>query len=301
MTAPHFAIETSGLGKRFAQRWALEDCSVSVPVGRLSALVGPNGAGKTTLLRLLVGLRAPSAGRAEVTGRAPAQRSEFLADVGFLAQDAPLYRRLSADEHLRALAGMNVRWEPDVARARLGTLSIPLDLPVAKLSGGQRAQVALALTLAKRPRVLLLDEPVAALDPLARREFLASLAEVVADGDLTVLLSSHLVHDLERICDHLILLARGHTQLCGDMDEILATHRLVTGHRCTDAELRRRFEVVRATHTERQTTAVVRTVGPRHDPDWQIQEIGLEEIVLAYMGAETELSAGPMSLVGRAS
>ena len=163
------AVKTTGLGKRFGPRWALEDCSIEVPQGRVSALVGPNGAGKTTLLRLLVGLRSPSAGEAFVFDKPPRQSKDFLASVGYLAQQAPLYMQLTAAEHLRLGGHLNSRWDSDGATNRLAALHIPLDQPVAKLSGGQRSQVALSLALAKRPQLLLLDEPVAALDPLARR------------------------------------------------------------------------------------------------------------------------------------
>ena len=162
-----FAIRTSGLGKRYGSNWALQDCSVSVPPGHVTALVGPNGAGKTTLLKLLVGLCAPSAGEAEVLGRAPEQTEEFLASIGYLAQDVPLYKRLSADDHLKIGMHLNLDWDSDSARERLAALKIPMDRPVATLSGGQRAQVGLSLVLAKRPRLLLLDEPMAALDPFA--------------------------------------------------------------------------------------------------------------------------------------
>ncbi len=176
------AIQTTGLGKRYGSRWALQDCSVSVPRGHVSALVGPNGAGKTTLLKILAGLSAPSTGEAAVLGRVPRQTGEFLDSIGYLAQDVPLYKRLSADDHLGLGAHLNRRWDAAGARARLAALRIPADRPVATLSGGQRAQVGLSLALAKRPQLLLLDEPVAALDPLARREFLASLTEAVALG-----------------------------------------------------------------------------------------------------------------------
>ena len=221
----NMAIETKGLGKRFGSTWALQDCTVRVPQGRVSALVGPNGAGKTTLLRLLVGLRAPSAGQALVLGRPPEQSEEFLASVGYLAQEAPLYKRLTAAEHLDLGAHLNRRWEKEVATDRLRALRVPLDRPIGTLSGGQRSQVALGLALAKRPEVLLLDEPVAALDPLARRAFLSSLAEAVAGGELTVVLSSHLLHDLERVCDHVILLAASRAQLCDDIDVVLESHK----------------------------------------------------------------------------
>jgi ABC-2 type transport system ATP-binding protein len=292
------AIETTGLGKRFGPTWALQDCTVHVPQGRVSALVGPNGAGKTTLVRLLVGLRAPSAGQALVLGRQPGQSQGFLASVGYLAQEAPLYKRLTANEHLDLGAHLNLRWDKVVATDRLRALRVPLDRPVGTLSGGQRSQVALGLALAKRPQVLLLDEPVAALDPLARQAFLSSLAEAVAGGGLTVVLSSHLLHDLERVCDHVILLAASRTQLCGDIDVVLESHKCLVGPRCYTADAGGAFDVVKAVHTERQSRLLVHTKAPVTDPAWDVSDVGLEEVVLAYMGDDGSVTAGSLSLVG---
>jgi ABC-2 type transport system ATP-binding protein len=224
------AIETHELSKRYRRISALTDCTVTVPEGRVSALIGPNGAGKTTLLRLLAGLANPTGGTAHVLGGTPRQDPAFLAEIGFLAQEVPLYRRFTADDHIRVGASLNPRWDESVVRTRLEQLRIPLDQRVGTMSGGQRAQVALALTLAKRPRLLLLDEPVAALDPLARRNFFSTLTSAVteAEGGLTVMLSSHLVTDLERVCDHIILLAGSRVQLCGDIGPLLAKHKNVT-------------------------------------------------------------------------
>lgn len=295
------AIETTGLGKRYGTTWALQDCSVQVPQGRVSALVGPNGAGKTTLLRLLVGLSRPTSGRAEVLGLRPGPSVEFLARIGYLAQEVPLYKRLSADDHLTLGAHLNRNWDASGARDRLAALRVPTDRPIATLSGGQRAQVGLGLALAKRPQVLLLDEPVAALDPLARREFLASLSEAVADGDLSVILSSHLLHDLERVCDHVILLASARTQICEDIDSVLASHRMLLGPRRTVSQTERGFEVIKATHTANQTRLLVRLDGPVLDPAWEVSEVSLEEVVLAYMGMDEPVSAGPLTSVRRAS
>jgi ABC-2 type transport system ATP-binding protein len=286
------AIETIGLGKRYGTTWALRDCSVQVPRGRVSALVGPNGAGKTTLLRLLVGLSSPTCGRAEILGLAPGPSDQFLARIGYLAQEVPLYKRLSADDHLVIGAHLNVNWDASGARERLAALRVPTDRPIATLSGGQRAQVALGLALAKRPAVLLLDEPVAALDPLARREFLVSLSEAVAESDLSVILSSHMLHDLERVCDHVILLASSRTQICDDIDNVLASHRMLLGDRRTVSESERRFNVIKATHTAKQTRLLVHLDGPILDPGWEVSEVSLEEIVLAYMGMDEPVSAG---------
>ena len=228
---PPPVIETRGLSKRYRKVTALSEATISVPEGRISALIGPNGAGKSTLLRLLAGLAKPSSGSVAVLGGVPRQDPAFLADLGFLAQEIPLYRRFTATDHIRIGAHLNPRWDAASVRDRLRSLNIPLDQAVGTLSGGQRAQVALALTLAKRPRLLLLDEPVAALDPLARRNFLASLAEAVIDGGLTVVMSSHLLVDLERVCDHLILMAMARVQLCGDIDTLLAEHQVLVGPR----------------------------------------------------------------------
>ncbi|HUC15963.1 MAG TPA: ABC transporter ATP-binding protein [Acidimicrobiales bacterium] len=300
MSGPAFtppAIETSGLGKRYGPLWALQECSLVIPQGHITALVGPNGAGKTTLLRVLAGLSTPTAGTASVLGRSPEQSEEFLSSIGYLAQDIPLYRRLTAEQHLEVGAGLNRIWDAAGARQRLAVLGIPTGRPVSTLSGGQRAQVALGLALAKRPRVLLLDEPVAALDPLARRMFLTSLTEAVAEGDLSVVLSSHLLHDLERVCDHLVLLAASRAQICDDIDHILATHRVLIGPRRKLSDIEPRLSVVKATHTANQTRLLVQTNGPVLDPSWQVDEVGLEDIVLAYMGQEEpEGTAHPASL-----
>ena len=292
------AIETAGLSKRYRSTWGLRDCSIDVPEGRISALVGPNGAGKTTLLRLLVGLRRPTSGQVRVLGRTPAQERDFLASVGFLAQDIPLYRQLSAAEHLRIGARLNREWDADAAEQRLKALRVPSDRPVHTLSGGQRAQVALSLALAKRPRILLLDEPLAALDPLARREFLTSLADVTVEGDVTVVLSSHLVHDLERVCDHLILLTASRVRLCADIDDVLGGHRMLVGPRRSTVELERRFSVVRVTQTERQSRVLARIDGPVLDPAWEVSEVSLEDIILAYMSEDQALTAGPLTIAG---
>jgi ABC-2 type transport system ATP-binding protein len=251
------AIETHELSKRYRRVSALTECTVTVPQGRVCALVGPNGAGKTTLLRMLAGLASPTSGTAAVLGGEPRQDPAFLSEIGFLAQEIPLYRRLSAEDHIRIGARLNQRWDASLAHTRLAELRIPLEQRVGTLSGGQRAQVALALTLAKQPRLLLLDEPFAALDPLARRSFLATLTSAVADaaGRLTLVLSSHLVADLERVCDHIILLAGSRVQLCGDIDTLLAQHKDTT----------------------------------------------LEELVLAYMGADEAPAGEPLTTVGEDS
>jgi ABC-2 type transport system ATP-binding protein len=292
------AIETHGLTKRYRRVTALSDCFITVPEGRISALVGPNGAGKTTLLRLLSGLASPTSGDAAILGGAPRQDPAFLAQIGFLAQEIPLYWRMSAEAHIGIGAHMNPRWDGQSVRDRLAGLNIPLDAAVGTLSGGQRAQVALALTLAKRPRVLLLDEPVAALDPLARRHFLGTLADAVAAGGLTVVLSSHLVADIERVCDHLILLASSRVQLCGDIADLLNEHRVLVGPRKDTTAIERDHTVVQTERTTRQTTMLVRLNGPVADPGWAAENVGLEDMVLGYMGADAAPASAELTVAG---
>jgi len=292
------AIATRGLAKRYRKVTALTDCAITVPEGRISALIGPNGAGKTTLLRVLAGLARPSGGDVSVLGGTPCQDPAFLAGIGFVAQEIPLYRRLSAADHIAIGAHLNPRWDADSVRQRLTSLNIPPNQKVGTLSGGQRAQVALSLALAKRPRLLLLDEPVAALDPLARRQFLAHLAEAVAVGGLTVVLSSHLVVDLERVCDHLILLAASRVQLCGDIDALLAEHQVLVGPRKDTTAIEKAHTLVQATHTARQTTLLIRRNGPVIDPAFETADVGLEELVLGYMGQDAPPAFAHLTTVG---
>jgi ABC-2 type transport system ATP-binding protein len=247
---------------------------------------------------MLAGLSSPSAGAARVLGRRPQQTTEFLESVGYLAQEAPLYERLSADDHIALGQHVNRRWDGALVHRRLAALHIPCDQPVRTLSGGQRAQAALAMALAKRPRVLLLDEPMAALDPLARREFLASLTGAVAEGGLTVMVSSHLVHDLERICDHLILLSASRTQVCDGIDELLQSHKVLTGARCRVESVEPGMAVIRAVQTERQSQLLVRLDGSVLNPGWEVSDVGLEDIVLAYMGENRSTNATALSVVG---
>jgi ABC-2 type transport system ATP-binding protein len=285
------AIQTNGLGKRYRTFWALKDCNINIPMGSVSALVGPNGAGKTTLLKLLVNLSNPSAGSAEVLDQTPSQNADYLAQIGYLAQEIPLYSRLSAKDHIAMGQHLNGSWDSELATNRLRELAIPSDRPVGKLSGGQRAQVALALALAKKPRLLLLDEPVAALDPLARVDFLKSLAQAVADaeGELTVVMSSHLLADLERVCDHLIILASGKTQLCDAIDHALKTHKLLVGSHKENTESDK-YTIIQQSHTARETTLLVRLNDEKFkDPHWHMHDVDIEEIVLAYMGQNRNL------------
>jgi ABC-2 type transport system ATP-binding protein len=287
-------IAARGLGKQYRRRWALRDCTLEIPGGQVTGLVGPNGAGKTTLLNLIVGLLSPTTGTIEVCGGRPASDSDQLAKVGFVAQDTPTYAGLSVAEHLRFGAHLNPRWDDATAKRRIERLRLDPNQKAGRLSGGQRAQLALTLGLAKRPELLVLDEPVASLDPLARREFLQVLMEAVAEEEITVLLSSHVVSDLERVCDHVVVLVDSQVRVAGDVEELLATHHRLSGPRRDPDILPADQQVVWASHTDRQSTYVVRTKSPILDPAWATSGLGLEDLVLAYMeGTGSTAPAGP--------
>ncbi len=276
-------IEADGLGKRYRRKWALTDCTLSIPAGHVVGLVGPNGAGKTTLLMLAVGLLAPDAGTIEVLGGVPGAGQAQLSRVGFLAQDSPVYAGLSVADHLELGARLNRGWDAALARGRVERLDLDLRQKAGTLSGGQRAQLALTLAIAKRPELLVLDEPVASLDPLARREFLQDLMEAVAEQELSVVLSSHLVADLERVCDYLIVLVGSRVRVAGPVDDLLASHHRLSGPCRDPATLPDALDVISASHTDVQTTLLVRASGPVLDPAWTVSQVGLEDLVLAYM------------------
>jgi ABC-2 type transport system ATP-binding protein len=285
------ALETTGLTKRYGKTVALQDCTFALPTGRVAALVGPNGAGKTTLLHLCAGLLEPTAGDVRVFGRSPrAHTAEMLPRLSFVAQDHPLYKDFTGADLLTMGRRLNPRWDDALARTRLGKLDIPLNRKVRTLSGGQQAQVALVLALAKRPDLLLLDEPLASLDPLARRDFLRTLMDAQLEKGMTLLLSSHIIGDLERVCDYLIILAASHVQLAGDIQEITQTHWRLTGQRQEVEAAARGQTIVEASHTARQTTLLVRTQGPLGEPragaSWAVEQASLEDIVLAYLAQQ---------------
>jgi ABC-2 type transport system ATP-binding protein len=219
-------IETDCLGKSYGGTWALRECTLAVPAGHVAALVGPNGAGKTTVLNLAVGLAVPSAGSVTVLGGRPAGSMAALNGIAFVAQDMPLYKNLSAADMLHLTRNLNRRFDQGYAAARLGELGIPLKRKAGRLSGGQQAQLALTLALARRPRLLVLDEPLANLDPLARHDFMATVVTAAAADGVSVLLSSHVLAELERVATYLILLSRGRVQLAGEVGGLLASHRL---------------------------------------------------------------------------
>jgi len=276
------AVVADGLTKRYGRTVALDRCSFAIPAHTIVALVGPNGAGKSTLLHCATGLVQPTEGTITVLGGPAGDRT--LPRVGFVAQDAPLYRDFTADELLTMGNKLNHEFDLSFARARLVDVGIPLDRRVDQLSGGQHAQVALSLALAKRPRLLLLDEPLASLDPLARREFLSALMDAVAEEPMTVVLSSHLIADLERVCDHFMVLRSGQVKTLGPTDELLATHKMLIGPpQGRPPKLAGVEQIVSASRAERQIQLLVRTSGAILDPAWDQYDVSLEDVVLAYL------------------
>jgi ABC-2 type transport system ATP-binding protein len=263
------ALVAAGLGKRYRRGWALKDCTFTLPAGRIAALVGPNGAGKSTLMSLALGLLRQTEGSVEVLGR-----------TGFLAQGKPLYQGFTVEEMLRAGQELNRDWDDDYARRMVDEARVPLKAKIRTLSGGQRTRVALAVTLGRRPEVLLLDEPLADLDPLARQEVMQALLAEVAETGTTVVLSSHVIADLDGICDHLLLLSDGRVRLAGDVEDLLAEHRLLIGPRTLEVPPE---AVVERRDTERQSTVLVR--GLADLPDVEVHDPTLEELTLGYFRA----------------
>jgi ABC-2 type transport system ATP-binding protein len=292
-------IEAARLSRRYRATWALRDCTLAIPAGRVAALAGPNGAGKTTLMHMAVGLIAPTEGRVTVLGGRPAGSREALERVAFVAQDVPLYRHLPVGDMMRLARVLNAgRWDQSRAERRLAAMDIPLRRKVGKLSGGQQAQVALTIALARRPELLVLDEPLAPLDPLARHEFLAAVMETAAEDGTSVLFSSHVVTELERVADYLVVLARGRVQVAGDVEHLVRSHQLLTGPAADVAAVGGRFDVVHAQQGLAQAHLLVRQRTASAQPSarapdgWQANPVTLEEVVLAYL-REPEASALP--------
>jgi ABC-2 type transport system ATP-binding protein len=287
-------IETHGLGKRYRRTWALRDCTLAIPAGSVVALVGHNGAGKTTLLNLLVGLIEPTEGSVSVLGSEPAGSPAALDAVGYVAQEAPLYQNLTVGETLRVIAHLNRRWDQQRAETRLAELGIPLDRRVRKMSGGQQAQLALTLALARRPRLLVLDEPLAMLDPLARFDFMDTVMTAASQDGLSVILSSHVLAELERVADHLILLARGRLQVAGNVKTLLADHRLLTGPAGEAGKLPDGLPVIHTTAADDQARVLTRSGDQAGDlPEgWHQGPASLEEMVLGYL-REPDVSSLP--------
>jgi ABC-2 type transport system ATP-binding protein len=276
-------LQAHALGKRYGQRQALAECTLEIPSGHVVGLVGPNGAGKTTLLKIACGMLAPTTGSIEVLGVQPADGPAQLARVGYVAQDTPIYANLSVADHLTLGAKLNPGWDATLAQTRIAALGLDRKQKAGKLSGGQRAQLALTVAVAKRPELLILDEPVASLDPLARRDFLRHLMESVAENDTSVILSSHLVSDLERVCDYLIVLVASRVQLAGETEDLLAQHHRLVCTRRQETDLPAGLDVIWAEHTERQSTFVVRSQTGLPAGDWSAEHLDLEDLVLTYM------------------
>jgi ABC-2 type transport system ATP-binding protein len=287
------ALETEHLGKRYGRKWALRHCALRIPIGHVTGLVGPNGAGKTTLLHLAMGLLAPTSGTVKVFGYSPAKEArQVLSKVGFVAQEHPLYKTFRVEEMLTAGRKLNANWDQDLALRRLKQVGIPLRQRVGKLSGGQQAQVALIMTLAKRPEMLLLDEPVASLDPLARREFQQMLLDAVTEDGLSVIVSSHIVADLERFCDHLVILSASQVQITADVDHLLQSHKLLVGPRERAQTSTGTYTVVTSREAERHCMLLVQLHGPMIDPAWEVRDVSLEDIILAYLSQPGRGMAG---------
>jgi ABC-2 type transport system ATP-binding protein len=288
------ALRTSRLGRRYGRVWGLRDCTLEVPAGAVAALVGPNGSGKTTLLEMIIGLLEPTEGQVSVFGRTSrADTARTLARVGYVAQDHPLYRDFTVADMFHLGRAMNPNWDQELAAARIEALGgIPLQRKVKRLSGGQQAQVSLTMALAKRAPLVVLDEPVSSLDPVARAEFMRDVTASAADAGLTFLISSHVVSELERFCDWLIVLADGRVQLSGRADDLLAAHRLLTVPRATpDAELP--GTAIQRTDTDRHSTVLVRAEPAQLAGQEQAGPVSFEQLVMAYLQRPTPLNPVP--------
>ena len=289
------ALQADRLGRRYGRVWGLRDCTLEIPAGAIVGLIGPNGAGKTTLLQMIIGLLEPTEGRVSVFGQTShAQQVATLGRVSFVAQDRPLYREFSVADMFRLGRAMNPSWDQDLAQARMGTLGIPLGRKVKTLSGGQQAQVSLTMALAKRAPLLVLDEPVSSLDPVARLEFMREVMASAAETGLTVLIASHLVSELERFCDWLVVLTGGRMQIAGPVDDLIAEHRLLTVPRATpDAELPGLR--IHRTDSDRHSAVLVRTDPARlavhQRPGWQADPVGFEQLVMAYLQRRPQTAA----------
>lgn len=303
--ATAYAVEASALGKRYGATWALQDCSFALPTGRVVGLVGPNGAGKTTLLHLAMGLLAPTVGDIRIYGHSPRREvHDVLRRVGFVAQNRPLYRHFTVAQLLEYGKRLNTRWDDERARERLRQYAIPLNRKAGKLSGGQQAQVSLALALAKRPDLLLLDEPMANLDPLARQEFLRTMLDAAADDGMTVVFSSHIVSELGRFCDYLMLITEGRLRLAGDLDQVLAGHRRLTAAAELAPDAEHLPGVVATTVSGSQVNVVVRLDAWSpvvSQVGWEEAPVRLSEVVLAYLTAAERRAATPAVESSRSS
>jgi ABC-2 type transport system ATP-binding protein len=283
MNSTNIALEAVGVGKRYRRGWALRDCSFSLPAETVVALVGPNGAGKSTLMAMATGILAPTTGVVKVLGSPTRPRGPHP-KLAFLSQDRPLYRRFTVEEMLHFGRAMNRDFDDHYARRIITESGTPLTARAGTLSGGQRTQLALALALGRRPAVLLLDEPLAALDPLARVQVMQTLMAEVVDTGITVVLSSHVIADIEDAADHLLLLAGGRLRLDGRIEDLLAEHRIAAGP-ASDCGWITAEALVETRTTGRQVTTMIRGRGPLIPAGWTQENPTLQELVLAYLRA----------------
>ena len=287
-------VETHALGKSYGSTRALRDCTLAIPDRHVVALVGPNGAGKSTLLNLTVGLVLPTTGEVTVLGGRPAGSLAALDGIAFVAQDAPLYKNLSAADLLHETRNLNRRFDQAYAERRLGELGIPLRQKAGKMSGGQQAQVALTLALARRPKLLVLDEPLANLDPLAREDFMATVIAAAAEDGVSVVLSSHVLAELERVADYFVLVSHGKIQVAGVVVHLLAAHRMLIGPASESARYAQRWNVVHASSTASQVQLLVRyDASDPVPPGWEARSVTLEELTLAYLRESRGGAPGP--------
>jgi ABC-2 type transport system ATP-binding protein len=279
-----WVLQADSLSKRFGRKWALRDCTVSIPQGKVVALVGPNGAGKSTLLRLAAGLSQPTSGTIEVLGHDPHKSNEdLLRRIGYLDQERPLYRGFRVRELFRFGADANPGWDMQAAHLYVDQLGISLNDRVNSLSGGQQAQVALTMCLAKKPELLILDEPAAALDPVAREDLLRLLMRQVSDNGSSVILSTHALSDVESICDYLVILSHSRIALCDDVDFIVESHRFLSDPTSSNSRLPDGTTIMDTRISGRGVTHLVKMDLPIVDDSWQISEPTLDEIILAYL------------------
>ncbi len=277
------AIQTENLTKTYGAKKGLSSCNISIPQSKVVGLVGSNGAGKTTFIQIAVGLITSYSGSISILGEQVSQKSSVISKIGFVAQDTPLYTQYSIKDHLFFAKHMNPNWDNELALQRIERQGLDLRQKVGGLSGGERAQLALTLAVAKKPQLLILDEPVASLDPLARRSFLQYLMEDVADNGMSVMMSSHLMGDLERICDYIVVLASSMVQVASPADELINSHFRIVCSKRNKASLPEAIEVIEESHTDSQSTFIVKSLSQIWDPGLAVESMTLEDIVLAYM------------------
>nr|BBH87898.1 ABC transporter ATP-binding protein [Thermosporothrix sp. COM3] len=280
------ALHAQQLGKRYGAHWALRNCNIQLPRGCIAGLVGNNGAGKTTLLHLAAGLLRPSTGSIEMLGTPSHNMAMLLPHIGFVAQECSLYRQFTVSETLIAGRKLNPAWDESLARSLVDRFKLPLKQTIGKLSGGQQALVAIIMALAKDPELLLLDEPFSNIDPLAKHEIGKVIMELAFERSLTILISSHVLADLEALCDYLIILAASQVRLADSIEHIMEQHKLLIGPSESFDAIATAYPVIQASHTGRQSTVLLRTDEAVSHPAWEQQDLALETVVLAYLATQ---------------